>query len=226
MIIIIFYATFVPAVVLNGDIIASRAYGADKAARTLAAVVAEVNASFNKELLVPFDVIQGDAFQGVAGNCQTATSVVFSLQGGLISRSNGRLKTRFGLGLGAIDQKLNDVHDPSLLTGPAFVAAAAALERARRDKRQVILNSERAGLNMGANGTFGLVEHIWNRWSTEVWRRALRFEKLKDFGKLAQELGLSYQAVHKQLHARGVLVVLEALKGIGAAIEEVADDCP
>jgi len=213
-----------PPVVLSGDIIASRVFGADRTAKMLAATVKEVNATFTKELLVPFDVIQGDAFQGVASGGLAAMNVVFHLQGRLISRTDGQLKSRFGLGIGAIDQELGDVRDPSLLTGPAFVAAAEALKRARSEKRQVILGSERTGLNMVANGTFGLVEYVWNRWSAEVWRRALRFSKLRDFSMLAHELGVSYQTVHKQLHARGVLAVLEALEGIGAVIEEVADD--
>ena len=71
-----------------------------------------------------------------------------------------------------------------------------------------------------ANGTFGLVELVWDRWSPEVWRRALRYDELEDVGLLAAELKVSYQAVHKQLHRRGVLAVLEALGGLGALLEE------
>ena len=210
-----------PSMVVSGDLIASRMYGADKAARTLAAVVEEINATFARELPVPFDVMQGDAFQGVAGSGLSATRVVFHLQARLISRTDGQLKSRFGLGIGTIDQELGDVRDPSLLTGPAFVAAARALARARKERRQVVLSCNQSGLEKAANGSFGLIEYVWNRWSAEVWRRALRFDKLKDIGELARELEVSYQAVHKQLHARGVLAVLEALQGIGVAIEEV-----
>jgi len=61
--------------------------------------------------------------------------VVFFLRARLIVGSNGRLLSRFGMGLGAIDQNLEDVSDPALLTGPAFVAAAAVLEAARKEKR-------------------------------------------------------------------------------------------
>jgi len=210
-----------PPVVLSGDLIASRAYGAGRAARTLAQTVAEVNAAFASGLLVPLGVMQGDAFQGVASSGRVATGVVFRLQGGLISRTDGRLKSRFGLGVGTIDQELGNVRDPALLTGPAFVAAAKALERARRERRQIVLASGRDGLDGGANGTFGLVEHVWDRWSVEVWRRALRYDELEDIGKLARELGVSYQAVHKQLHARGVLAVLSAMRGVGALLQEV-----
>ena len=215
------YAKAMPALVISGDLISSRAYGADKAARTLAAVVAEINASFANELLVPLDVMQGDAFQGVADNGPAATTIIFHLQGRLISSTDGRLMSRFGLGLGAIDQKLGNVHDPSLLTGPAFVAANEALERARKKKRQIILKSNRNYLDSAANGAFGLAEHVWSRWKSEVWRRALRYSELNNMKKLANELNISYQAVYKQLHSRGVLAVLEALEGIGGILQEV-----
>ncbi len=211
-----------PPMVVSGDLIASRAYGASQAARTLANVINEVNAHFAELLAVPFDVIQGDAFQGVASGGPAAMTIVFYLQGNLIARTEGRLISRFGLGLGAIDQELDGARDPSLLTGPAFVAAAAALAQARKEKRQVVLKSNLAYLDKAANGAFGLAEHVWSHWKPEVWRRALRYNEIKDFGKLAGELGISYQAVHKQLHGRGVLAVLEALEGIGAIVQEVS----
>ncbi|WP_456481196.1 SatD family protein [Oceanithermus sp.] len=206
---------------LSGDLVASRAYGAGKAARVLSEIVNEVNARFPEELLVPLDVIQGDAFQGVAAGGPEALVLVFRVQGEIIVRSEGRLKSRFGLGLGAIDQALAGVADPSLLTGPAFVAAAEALVRARKEKRQIVLQSGRADLDAVADGTFGLVEFVWKRWSAEVWRRALRYDEVADIGTLAEELGVSYQAVHKQLHARGVLPVRDALGGLGRLLEEV-----
>ena len=210
-----------PPIVLNGDLVASRAYGAGKAARVLSEVVNEVNTRFSKTLLVPLDVIQGDAFQGVAATGPDAMALVFRLQGGLVERTAGRLKSRFGLGLGTIDQELANVEDPSLLTGPAFVAAAEALVRARKERRQLVLQSGRPDLDAVADGTFGLVEFVWKRWSAEVWRRALRYDELESIKKLAGELGVSYQAVHKQLHARGVLNVREALEGLGRLLEEV-----
>ncbi|WP_456411633.1 hypothetical protein [Oceanithermus sp.] len=206
---------------LSGDLVASRAYGAGKAARVLSEIVNEVNARFPEELLVPLDVIQGDAFQGVAAGGPEALVLVFRVQGEIIVRSEGRLKSRFGLGLGAIDQALAGVADPSLLTGPAFVAAAEALVRARKEKRQIVLQSGRASLDAAAGGTFDLIEFVWKRWSAEVWRRALRYDEVADIGTLAEELGVSYQAVHKQLHARGVLPVRDALGGLGRLLEEV-----
>jgi len=212
-----------PPVVLSGDLVASRAYGAGRAARVLSEVVNEVNARFSQALLVPLDVIQGDAFQGVAAAGPDTLALVFRLQGGLVMRSAGRLKSRFGLGLGAIDQELANVEDPSLLTGPAFVAAAEALTRARKERRQLVLQSGRPDLDAAADGTFGLVEFVWKRWSAEVWRRALRYDEVADIGTLAQELGISYQAVHKQLHGRGVLAVRAGLAGMGALLQGVGE---
>ncbi len=210
-----------PHLVITGDLIGSRAYGADKAARVLAEVVGGVNARFSETLLVPLDVIQGDAFQGVVRAGATGVLLVFRLQGELAKHSQGALLSRFGLGLGAIDQELANVQDASLLTGPAFVAAAEALARARKERRQLALQSGRAGLDAAADGTFGLVEFVWKRWSAEVWRRALRYDEVADVGTLAAELGVSYQAVHKQLRSRGVISVLEALRGVGKLLAEV-----
>jgi len=204
---------------IDGDLIASRAYGADSAARLLANVVRETNGKFTGALAVPIRVIQGDSFQGVL-NADSAMKVVFFLQARLVVGSNGRLLSRFGMGLGAIDQNLEGVSDPALLTGPAFVAAAAVLEAARKEKRQLVLESPNKRSAAAANGAFGLVELVWDRWSPEVWRRALRYDELEDIGLLAAELNVSYQAVHKQLHRRGVLAVLEALGGLGALLEE------
>ena len=123
------------------------------------------------------------------------------------------------MGLGAIDQNLEDVSDPALLTGPAFVAAAEALALARKEKRQLVLKGGAEHLDEAANGAFGLVEFIWDRWSPEVWRRAIRYDELEDVGTLAEELDVSYQAVHKQLHRRGVLAVREALLGLEGLLE-------
>jgi len=210
-----------PPVVLSGDLVASRAYGADEAARTLAGAVKDVNTRFQKELSVPLDVIQGDAFQGVARNGAAALTIAFWLQGRLADLTEGKLKSRFGFGLGAIDQPLTGVDDPSLLTGPAFVAAAEALALARKEKRQLVFKGGKGHLDEAVNGALGLVEHVWDRWSAEVWRRALRYHELKDIGRLAQELDVSYQAVHKQLHKRGVLAILEALGGLGTLLEDI-----
>ncbi len=202
-----------PLLVINGDLIASRAYGASAAARLLASVVREVNGKFTGALAVPLRVVRGDAFQGVA-KVDSAMKVVFFLQARLVVGSNGRLLSRFGMGIGAIDQNLEGFSDPALLTGPAFVAAAAALEAARKKKRQLVLESPDKRSAAAANGTFGLVEFVWDRWSPEVWRRALRYDELEDVGLLAAELNVSYQAVHKQLHRRGVLAVRQALSGV------------
>lgn len=210
-----------PPVVLTGDLVASRAYGADRAARVLAKVVGEVNARFDRALLVPLDVMQGDAFQGVAAGGPQALTLIFRMQGGLIVHSKGRLASRFGLGLGTIDQELANVREPSLLTGSAFVAAAEALARAREERRQIVVQSGHAAVDAAAGGTFGLVEYVWRRWSVEVWRRTLRYDDLESIKALAEELGVSYQAVHKQLHARGVLAVREALSGLGQLLEGV-----
>lgn len=207
-----------PHLVINGDLIASRAYGAGEAARLLADVVHEANGRFAGALTAPLRVVQGDAFQGVV-RAGSVLRVVFFVQARLVVRSNGRLKSRFGMGFGAIDQSLDAVSDAALLTGPAFVAAATALEAARRDKRQLVLEGPNPRLTTAANGAFGLVEFVWNRWSPEVWRRALRYDELEDVGTLAEELGVSYQAVHKQLHRRGVLAVREALLGLGGLLE-------
>ncbi|WP_457637882.1 hypothetical protein [Oceanithermus sp.] len=156
-----------------------------------------------------------------------APTLTFNTQGlpTVASRGPKPLTARFGLGVGAIDQLeslATAPRDPIPLTGPAFVAAAEALARARKEKGQVVIKSRDSRLDAAANGTFGLAEFVWNRWSPEVWRRALRYDELEDIGRLADELGVSYQAVHKQLHARGVLTVREALTGIGALLEEVA----
>ena len=120
--------------VINGDLVASRVYGADAAARLLASVVREANGKFTDALAVPLRVIQGDAFQGVV-KADSAMKVVFFMQARLVVGSNGRLLSRFGMGIGAIDQNLEGVSDPALLTSPAFVAAAAVLEAARKEKR-------------------------------------------------------------------------------------------
>jgi len=204
--------------VINGDLVASRVYGADAAARLLASVVREANGKFTDALAVPLRVIQGDAFQGVV-KADSAMKVVFFMQARLVVGSNGRLLSRFGMGIGAIDQNLEGVSDPALLTGPAFVAAAEALALARKEKRQLVLKGGAEHLDEAANGAFGLVEFIWDRWSPEVWRRAIRYDELEDVGTLAEELDVSYQAVHKQLHRRGVLAVREALLGLEGLLE-------
>ena len=208
-----------PYLVISGDLIASRAFGSPEAVRLLAEALREANERFREHRVTSFEVVRGDAFQGVMMPGAAATRLVFFLQARLLTRSQGRLKSRFGLGLGGIDQRPPDRADASVLTGPAFVAAAEALEQARREKRQLLLKSAYAHLDAAARGAFGLVEFVWNRWSPEVWRRALRYDELEDVGTLAEELGVSYQAVHKQLHRRGVLAVREALLGLGGLLE-------
>ncbi len=212
------YTEAVPHLVLNGDLIASRAYGAGAAARLLADVVHEANGRFAGALAAPLRVVQGDAFQGVV-RAGSVLRVAFFVQARLVVRSDGRLKSRFGMGFGAIDQSLDAASDPALLTGPAFVSAATALEAARKEKRQLMLQGPDPRLTAAANGAFGLVEFVWNRWSPEVWRRAQRYDELEAVKPLAAELGVSYQAVHKQLHQRGVLAVREALVGLGELLE-------
>ncbi len=210
--------------VVTGDLIGSRRFGGPQALNLLKDTLETVNRRLAGLITVPFRPYQGDAFQGVLSSAKGLPRLVFIFQALLITHSTrdyGRmLRARFGAGMGDIDQPLAGAANPALLTGPAFVAAAEALSKARDKKRQVIFLGGGAGLDLAVNGTFGLVEFVWNRWNAEVWRRALCYDDLRDFKALAAELGVSYQAIHKQLHTRGVLVVREALTGMSHLLED------
>ncbi|EAR51689.1 hypothetical protein OG2516_03855 [Oceanicola granulosus HTCC2516] len=187
-----------PAAVLTGDLVASRA--ADAASTDAAmARLAEAADAFGREVGhdLRFTRFRGDGWQVLVPDAALALDATLAMLAGL---AGAELATRIAIGIGAVDHPgSRDLADAA---GSAFVASGDALESLPRRNRLAIAGDDVAPWQAGA---LDLIEHIATGWSAaqaEAAAYVLRPNPLTQ-DEIAARLGITRQAVQSRLAAAG-----------------------
>lgn len=180
---------------LIGDIVGSRALENRAAVqRRLRELLEEQNEALGPDVLpAPLKLTAGDEVQALLGDGAAAVRIVV----GLADRLHP-VRITWGLGRGALTTDLEP--DVSVLDGPCFHRARAALEKAVRDDAWLRVEGIVQPHERVLNALFRLMGAIRSRW-TEVqaqYVRAVRGRLQKD---VAREFGVSEPAVSKALTA-------------------------
>ncbi|MEA2484508.1 MAG: hypothetical protein QOC55_2455 [Thermoleophilaceae bacterium] len=185
----------------------------------LAAVLPDLARRWDGALVLGPDRTAGDEFQAVLRDAGAALDVALELL-----RDTG---WSVGMGLGPVDSPLPATTREA--TGPAFVAARAAVTEAKRSPHRFALVAEPASsATVDADGLSALLDlllELRDRRTPEGWEVADRLADGATQSAVATDLGISPQAVSLRARTAGVRIEQRArpvLAGLLAGLDVAA----
>lgn len=200
--------------VLIGDIQASRkARQRDALQSQLQAVLAELNHHDNPPIS-PYTITLGDEFQAVFDQADTLFADLLQI---LIALHPVRV--RFSIGLGGIATDLNP--DQALgMDGPAFYLAREGIDQLK-DSGDLFringLHDDNANLVDGSLKLFSQRILKWQANRLAILHSMTRGEKVQP---IAERLGISEQAVYKNINKGGLDAVIQVLSAISTLLNK------
>lgn len=178
--------------IVTGDLIASREIpNRAQIQKDLQKTLEDINNRFAKNIVCPFVIGWGDAFQGALVSLSGLYDIIESFENQLT------IKFRCGIGIGEIstDFKLN----PLEMDGPAFHASQFALAEAKKNQNFVWIKSERGQFDMIINTLWLLLSTIKSGW-TERQCEVIQLRRLSlTYVEIGRKLGITKQAVYNIL---------------------------
>ncbi|RLA84593.1 MAG: hypothetical protein DRG31_04740 [Deltaproteobacteria bacterium] len=195
-------------VVLMGDIVASSKVGdREGLMRRLVDAMGFLSERLSPWLLSPFRVVRGDEFQGLLSALSPVPMALLELK--VVLRPFG---VRVGVGRGGLSTRI--LEDVSLMDGEAFHRAAEALRIAKLKRREVVFRTGMGNVDEVTGMLYPLMEALWGRWREDLWRRFGLLLEGKSLKEIAQAVGVSYQAVHRDFQRGGVVRVMEVSRNL------------
>ena len=194
--------------VITGDLVSSkkmdnRAFLQEK----IQQIMNRVNKHFQSHLIVPFNFTGGDEFQALVDKLKVSFDIAKWWE-----RELYPWRVRLGVGRGEISTPIADT--TSSMDGPCFHRAREAVERAKRENRYLVYNTEDFVLNTSVNTILLLMEALQRDWKEIHYRRYWLYRELGTLEKVAVKEGVSRQAVVKTLKAAKYNAILEAERGV------------
>lgn len=188
---------------LTGDIVASRELD-DRAAvqRNLRDALHDLNTELGDAVAIPFEIIAGDAVQGLLREPAAAAAVVIGIADALHP-----VAIMWGLGRGPLATDLAD--EISLADGPCLHRAREALEAAVADDRWLAAAGFAPPHDEVLTALFRMMWAVRSGW-TETQARYVRGVRDRNQTQVAELSGVSKQAVSKVLDAARFAAVREA----------------
>lgn len=180
--------------------------------------IIQINEKFSSYIEAPFMITKGDEFQGVLKKIGSVHSIVMEFE-----RLIFPLTMRFGVGHGVIQKMGSKI--PIEMDGPAFHLAQAALNVAKKKKKVIIIETENDFFNMQVNTIYQLIYAIKERWSDISYKRYWKYQECGTYERVAQEEGVSIQAVWDSLHNSHAMEVIQAEQTIRKILCEEAIQC-
>ena len=192
--------------VIISDIIGSRKlndYERHEWQLFLKSAIVQVNESFASQIEAPFMITKGDEFQGVLKKLSSVHQVIMKFEKLIFP-----LTLRFGVGHGSIQKMGSNI--PIEMDGPAFHKAQAAINRAKKKKQTVVVHTANENFNQMVNTIYQLMYAIKGRWSDINFKRYWKYQEFGTYERVAQEEGVSTQAVWDSLNHSNAIEVINA----------------
>jgi len=182
--------------VIIGDIIESR-QATDRARlqQSLIEVLEQIDQRFAADIAVPFQITLGDEFQGMLSGPEPSPALISTLREMLYPT-----EVRMSIGIGDVSTEINPVI--TQIDGPAFHFARRGIKALSSQKRTVtayITSDEHANQLLQALTLFSdmlLLDRTEKQWE------AFRLYRLeKNLKKVAAQLNVKFQSIHKRLRA-------------------------
>jgi predicted DNA-binding protein YlxM (UPF0122 family) len=206
----------IPSIAVIGDIVGSKQMPRPERGhvqRQLEELLSRINKRYAKAIGARFLVTLGDEFQGVLKQSDIIPDLIWDIEGGL-----AKADVRIGIGYGTINPPLKKV--ALGMDGPAFHAARAAIEEARKRKT-------RGGRFLG----FGQAEDLLLNSLAALLRRqraTLTENQLVALGflrqgysqsRIAETLGITKQAVNSRAKSVGWEAYLQGEEALRAVLK-------
>ncbi|MEJ2054299.1 MAG: SatD family protein [Calditrichaceae bacterium] len=199
-----------PYTVIISDIIGSRKLNAHERHEWqlfLKSSIVQINEKFANHIEAPFMITKGDEFQGVLKKISSVHQIVSEFE-----RLVFPLTMRFGVGHGSIQKMGSKI--PIEMDGPAFHLAQAALNKAKKKKQVIVLKTKNEYFNLTVNTIYQLIYAIKERWSDTSYKRYWKYQECGTYERVAQEEGVSTQAVWDSLNNSHAMEVINAEQAI------------
>lgn len=192
--------------VLIGDLINSRQV-ADRAAlqQTLTRALELANQCSQEALASPYTITLGDEFQAVRSHPSGLLRDLIGIQADLLP-----VRIRFAIGVGTIATPINP--DQALgMDGDAFYAARAGIDALKASGRRLAVRGLNKHDERWANALLAVIDSMSQKWRAN--RFAILYRLLDDqsVATIAEELGLSIQAVYRNIRDGDLELVTELL---------------
>jgi hypothetical protein len=179
--------------VITADLVLSRRLPDRRGAqRKLLDLVQQLNAEFHHELAAPFMITLGDEIQGLVRYAPAFPPVV--------SRIHAVLRpdtVTIGIGIGDVSTEVSS--RVTEMDGPAFVNARTAVESAKGKKQEVVVLSGDERVDTILNTLYSFIGGVQSRWTRKQWERVSLYKQHKVLERVAEEAGVTKQAISADL---------------------------
>ena len=182
----------------------------------LKSTIVQINEKFSAKIEAPFMITKGDEFQGVLKNLTDVHQVMSYFERLLFP-----LILRYGVGYGTIQKMGSNI--PIEMDGQAFHRANAALTVAKKKKSMVRFDTGDRLFDLTINTIYQLIYTIKRRWSEINYKRYWKYQDLGTYDKVAEQEGVSPQAVWDSLRNASAVDVLNAEAAVTLILAEKYD---
>jgi len=179
----------------------------------LKSTIVQINEKFASNIEAAFMITKGDEFQGVLKSLTDVHLVMSSFERMLFP-----LLLRYGVGYGTI-QKMGS-HISIEMDGPAFHRANNALTLAKKKKHVVQFETGDYLFDLNINTIYHLIYAIKNRWSETSHKRYWKYIDLGTYDRVAEQEGVSPQAVWESLRNANAVDILNAEQAVNRILAE------
>jgi hypothetical protein len=169
----------------------------------LKSAIVQINEDCADAIEAQFMITKGDEFQGVLKNLSDVHRIMIKFE-----RLIFPLILRYGVGFGVIQKMGSKI--PIEMDGKAFHRANAALNKAKKKKYAVYINTDNPGFDLTVNAIYQLIYAIKGRWSETNFNRYWKYKEMGTYEKVAHQEGVSTQAVWDSLHNSNAIDVINA----------------
>ncbi len=192
--------------IITADQVDSR-HHADLAGPTIAVL----NERYGDRLALPVDRTAGDEIQVLVSGAGTALAIIADL-----TRAG---EWSVGCGVGRVRTPLPE--NTRAASGPGFVAARAAVERAKKAQLRFALVSDSADEAAAAEALIELLLLVRSRRTPEGWELFDLVASGSTQAAAAASLGISPQAASQRARAAGIRTELAAIPALAAVLSRV-----
>ena len=158
-------------------------------------VLYKLNNRFNKHITSKFLITLGDEFQGLLHNPEVIPEIVWLIEKNMLS-----VKVRIGIGKGTLSTAVKS--EALGMDGPVWHHARAAIKKSENNRYQ-------GGVFCGfgeredevLNGLSLVLEELRSKFTRRQWDILNDLRKGKSQAKIAEEMGVSRQAISKAVKA-------------------------
>lgn len=203
------------------DMVASRSlspYQRSSVQEEFTELIERLNELYRKHLRAKFVITLGDEFQGLLQNPEIIPDLIWTLEQLFTAR-----ELRLGFGFGDIYTSVKDY--AINVDGPAFHSARSSLEAAKKRKlKGGVFTGFGPTLDPALNGLARVLHHQRDTWPTRQRQVVKRLHDKRKGTDIAQELGITKQAVSRYASLAGWEAYIEAEQGWSTLLRALAGE--